>query len=148
MKNNPVKTIEKLNRVLADLQIVYQNFRTMHWLIKGAQFFRLHTIYEEYYTETAEVVDEVAERILMLGGIPFHQLSDYIENASVKQVTEVPAGTKSVKTAIESFEYLLDVYRDINSYAAETEDEGTAAMFSDYIRETEKKIWMLKSTIA
>lgn len=148
MNSNNVKTVEKLNQVLADLQVVYQNFRTMHWLVKGRYFFQLHNAYEEYYNDTAEIVDEVAERILTLGGVPYHQFNDYVENAKVKAVTSVPDGMDSVKVAVDNYKYLLDVYRDINSHAADNGDEGTAAMFSELIASTEKKIWMLKTSLA
>jgi starvation-inducible DNA-binding protein len=148
MKSNNVKTVEKLNQVLADLQVVYQNFRTMHWLVKGHYFFQLHNAYEEYYNDTAEVVDEVAERVLMLGGVPQHQFSDYVENAKVKVVNEVPDGMESVKIAIDNYEYLLEAYHDINSHAADNDDEGTVVMFSELIASTEKKLWMLKASLS
>lgn len=148
MKTNNVNTVEKLNQVLADLQVVYQNFRTMHWLVKGRDFYMLHKMYEEFYTETADVVDEVAERILMLGGVPHHQLSTYVEQAKVQPVSHVETGKESLKTAVANYEHLLAAYRDLNEHAAENGDEGTAALFSELIGSTEKKLWMLNTTLA
>jgi starvation-inducible DNA-binding protein len=148
MKANNEKTVEKLNQVLSDLQVVYQNLRTMHWLVKGEQFFMLHKLYEEFYTETAETVDEVAERILMLGGTPLHQFADYLKNARVEPVVEVPKGKESLKLAVNNYNQLLSSYRELNAYAAENGDEGTAALFSELIGSTEKKLWMLNSTLA
>lgn len=148
MKANNEKTVEKLNQVLSDLQVVYQNLRTMHWLVKGEQFFMLHKLYEEFYTETAETVDEVAERILMLGGTPLHQFADYLKNARVEPVVEVPKGKESLKLAVNNYNQLLSTYRELNAYAAEKGDEGTAALFSELIGSTEKKLWMLNSTLA
>ncbi len=150
MKANEVtqKVIDKLNKLLSDLQIVYQNQRTLHWLVKGPDFYMLHNLFEKYYDETADVIDEVAERILMLGGVPLHQFKDYLEYASIKPVTEVPKGRESLKIAVNNFEDLLKQYRSILELAGENEDEATASMMSDLISGTEKKLWMLNSTLA
>ena len=151
MKTNEMnhKSVEeKLNNVLADLQVIYQNFRTMHWLVKGPDFYMLHKMYEGFYNETAEVVDEVAERILTLEGLPLHHFSDYLEHATVKSVTVVPAGKESLKIATENFSHLLNAYRDILALASKQSDEGTVALMSEFIASTEKKLWMLKSTLA
>jgi starvation-inducible DNA-binding protein len=145
--NHPV-TVNQLNQILSDLQIVYQNLRTMHWLVKGPEFYQLHKMYEEFYTETAETVDEIAERIMMLGGVPLHSYSDYLSKAKVSVVTEVAAGKESLKTVVSSFEYLLTSYRELTKIAAELSDEGTVALMSELIGSTEKKLWMLKSTLA
>lgn len=142
------QVVEKLNKVLSDLQVVYQNQRTLHWLVKGGDFYMLHNLYEKFYTETAEEVDEVAERILMLGGVPYHQFSEYLENAQVKPVVEVPKGKESLKLAVNDYEALLASYREVLELAGENNDEGTNALFSDLISSTEKKLWMLKSTLA
>ena len=147
MKAN-ANTVANLNKVLSDLQVVYQNLRTMHWLVKGHDFYMLHKMYEEFYTETAEVVDEVAERILMLGGVPYHQFSEYLANAAVQPVVEVPKGKESLKVAVSNFEHLLGAYRKLIAEAAENNDEGTVALFSELIASTEKKLWMLQTTLS
>lgn len=147
-KNSNSKVVNQLNQVLSDLQVVYQNLRTMHWLVKGANFYQLHNLYEELYNEIAETVDEVAERILMLGEVPLHTYSDYLKTAKVNVVSEVPAGLESLKTIVANQEHLLASYRGIVSEAANNSDEGTVALMSELIASTEKKLWMLKTTLA
>lgn len=147
-KNSNSKVVNQLNQVLSDLQVVYQNLRTMHWLVKGVNFYQLHNLYEELYNETAETVDEVAERILMLGEVPLHTYSDYLKTAKVNVVSEVPAGLESLKTVVANQEHLLASYRVIVSEAANNSDEGTVALMSELIASTEKKLWMLKTTLA
>ena len=147
MKAN-ANTVERLNNVLSDLQVVYQNLRTMHWLVKGSDFYMLHKMYEGFYNETAEVVDEVAERILMVGGVPYHQFKDYLNNSSVQPVVDVPKGKESLKIAVANFEHLLKSYREVITEAADNNDEGTVALFSELISSTEKKLWMLNTTLA
>lgn len=67
----------KLNELLADYMVFYQNTRGLHWNIKGEKFFELHVKFEELYTNLLLKVDEVAERILTLGAVPLHTFEDY-----------------------------------------------------------------------
>lgn len=147
MKNRNQKVIEKLNKLLADYQIFYQNLRGLHWNVKGLMFFNLHAKYEEYYKEAAKVVDEIAERILMLGGTPFHTFDDYMKAATLKAVSNVADGKEGVKIVLENKRYLLNSFNDILETASEAGDEGTAAMMIEFIGETEKNIWMLDSLL-
>lgn len=142
------QTVEKLNVVLSELQVVYQNFRTMHWLVKGSDFYMLHNLYEEFYTDTSEVVDQVAERIMMLGGIPETQWKNYSENSKINSLKEFYNGKESVKLAIVYFEHLLISFREIIKICSKNDDEATSSLFSDLISSTEKKLWMLNSTLA
>ena len=64
------KVVESLQQLLADYQVFYANLRGFHWNIKGHGFFVLHSKFEDLYNNAAEKVDELAERILMLGGVP------------------------------------------------------------------------------
>jgi starvation-inducible DNA-binding protein len=151
MKTENKKTenvINQLNQVLSDLQVVYQNLRTMHWLVKGPEFYMLHKLYEEYYTETAEVIDEVAERILMLGGEPLHTYTDYLAHAKLEVLTSVSKGKNSLDKVHADYLYLLNRYRNVLKIAADNSDEGTVALFSDLVSSTEKKIWMLNATLS
>ena len=62
------KEIHALNILLSNYQTYYQNLRGVHWNIKGKRFFELHVKFEELYNAAQEQVDEIAERILTLGG--------------------------------------------------------------------------------
>ena len=62
--------VSALHQLLADFQVHYTNLRGFHWDIKGHGFFVLHGKFEDMYNDAAEKVDEIAERILMLGGTP------------------------------------------------------------------------------
>ncbi len=148
MKAKNQNTVEKLNQLLADYQIHYQNLRGLHWNVKGQLFFALHEKYEAYYNEASEVVDQIAERILMLGGQPLHTFGDYIKSAKIKEVTNVSDGKKGVESVLESQRYFLKSFAEIMEIAGENGDEGTVAMMSDWIGHTEKEIWMLEAFLA
>lgn len=133
---------EKLNELLADYSVLYQNIRGYHWNIKGDKFFELHDKFQELYEDLFVKIDEVAERIQTLGHTPNHQYSIYLKEAKVRESTEVSDGIKDVKDILESFSIIIPLQREILGLAAETEDEGTNALMSDYIREQEKLVWM------
>lgn len=145
MKAQNQVTIEKLNQLLADYQIHYQNLRGLHWNIKGQLFFALHEKFEAYYNQAADVVDEIAERILMLGGQPLHTFGDYLATAKLEQVSNVSEGQEAVESVLKSQQYFLNSFADIMSAAQENDDEGTVAMISEWIGYTEKDVWMLKA---
>ena len=140
--------IKSLNEFLADMQIFYQNLRGFHWNIKGSQFFVLHEKFEEYYTNAADQVDEIAERILAIGGEPLHSFTDYLAVATLTEVKNVSDGRKAVGHIIEQSSALLEKMKKIQQEAADQNDEGTDSMFSDMIGETEKKLWMLHSFLS
>ncbi len=136
---------EKLNLLLADYQMFYQNLRGLHWNIKGKEFFELHVKFEEYYDDAVIKVDEIAERILTLEGEPLHTFSDYLKYSEIKEEKNVSNGIKGVEIIIHNFSTLIQKEREILSLAGDAEDEGTASLMSDYITETEKTLWMLNS---
>lgn len=140
--------VNELNQFLADLQIHYQNLRAFHWNVKGSMFFVLHGKFEEYYTDIAEVVDGVAERILMVGGKPLHSFSDYLSNSSLPEIKGETDGIKMVKQVVSQSEILLGQMVKIQADAADRGDEGTSAFFSELIGNTEKKLWMLRTFLS
>lgn len=136
---------EGLNQLLADYMIFYQNTRGLHWNIKGEKFFELHLKFEELYTNLLLKVDEIAERILTLGGTPLHTFDDYQKNTQIKSIKNISDGNTGITNVLDSFKTIIIKQRDLLNLAAETEDEGTNALMSDYIREQEKLVWMYSS---
>jgi len=141
-KKKSTKLVAQLNNLLADYMMFYQNSRGLHWNIRGEKFFELHLKFEELYTNLLLKVDEVAERILTLGGTPLHTFDDYAKTASVKSVKNVSKGDEGVKAILTAFETILVKQRALLNLAADAGDEGTNALMSDYIREQEKLVWM------
>jgi starvation-inducible DNA-binding protein len=133
---------EKLNILLANYQMFYMNVRGFHWNIKGRKFFELHLKFEELYDDLVIKVDEIAERILTLEGMPDHSFTAYLEKTNIQEMKNVTDGDVAVKAILESFKTLLPLQREILSLAGEADDEGTSALMSDYIREQEKLVWM------
>ncbi len=136
---------EGLNQLLADYMMFYQNTRGLHWNIKGDKFFELHLKFEELYTNLLLKVDEIAERILTLGGTPLHTFDDYQKTTQIKSIKNISDGNTGITNVLDSFKTIIIKQRDLLNLAAETDDEGTNALMSDYIREQEKLVWMYSS---
>ena len=133
---------QKLNILLANYSIFYQNTRGYHWNIKGEKFFELHLKFEELYNDLFIKIDEVAERILTLGHSPKHRYSDYKTASNIVESKEVSDGIKAVNEIISSFKAIIVFQRELLALSAEIDDEGTNALMSDYIRAQEKLVWM------
>ena len=87
-------------------------------------------------------IDEIAERILTLGYTPIHRYSDYKKISGIKESGQVSDGLKAVQEILDSFQVIISFQRGLLQQSADTEDEGTNALMSDYIREQEKLVWM------
>lgn len=134
---------EALAALLADFQVFYTNLRGFHWNIKGHAFFTLHAKFEELYNDAAEKVDEIAERILMLGNEPENRFSEYLKVARVREVSGVSCASAALDNVLETLSHLIKEERRIIALASELNDESTQAQISGYLQEQEKTVWML-----
>lgn len=135
----------RLNDLLANYQVFYQNARGLHWNIRGEKFFELHAKFEELYTDALVKIDEIAERILTLGHTPTHSFSEYVRMSEVKEATDLSDGLKAVSLVLDTYKVLILKERELLKLASDADDEGTSALMSDYIREQEKTVWMYTS---
>ncbi len=139
------KNIELLNELLANFQVYYQNLRGVHWNIRGKRFFDLHVKFEELYNNAQLRVDEIAERILTLGGVPLHTFADYLEVNKIKVGKNISDDETAVKLVVESLQGLLKLERVLLQTTGDIDDEGSNSLISDLITEQEKDIWMLQA---
>ncbi len=138
---------EKLNILLANYSIFYQNTRGYHWNIRGEKFFELHLKFEELYNDLFIKIDEIAERILTLGSTPKHNYSDYKKTSKIVESNEVSNGMTAVNDILNSFKIIIPLQREILTLSAEAGDEGTNSLMSDYIRAQEKLVWMYSAFV-
>lgn len=139
------ENIELLNVLLSNFQVYYQNLRGLHWNITGKRFFDLHVKFEELYNNAQLRIDEIAERVLTLGGTPLHTFEDYIKNNKLKVGKNITQDDAAVELIIKSLSSLLTIEREILEKTDEINDEGTNSMMSDLITEQEKDIWMMQA---
>lgn len=142
-ENGAANVVNALRTLLADFQVHYTNLRGMHWNIKGHGFFVLHEKFESMYNDAAEKIDEIAERILMLGGVPENKFSEYLKTAHVKEVSDVTCGHDAVEHVLDTYKHLIEEERNIIELADKAGDVVTADLLTGYLKEQEKMVWML-----
>lgn len=137
--------VDRLNSLLANYEIYYQNLRNFHWNVSGPNFFELHAKFEELYNAANLGIDETAERILTLGERPFSSFSEYIENSEIKEAKNIQDAKKMVEIVRDNLNTLLNLERSALETAAAQGDEGTVSLMSEYITAKEKVVWMLSA---
>lgn len=140
-----VTYITQLNTLLSSYQLHYQNLRSLHWNIKGQSFFELHLKYEELYTRTQVIIDELAERILSIGETPLSRFSDYSTHSVIAENAIIHDGKSGVSYILSAQNALLTIEKEILNLSGEANDEGTNSLMSDLIGEKEKTNWMFKA---
>ncbi|MGW3493175.1 Dps family protein [Streptomyces sp. NPDC001020] len=136
---------QRLNRVLADTQILHGLYKKHHWLMRGATFYQLHLVLDRHAGEQLEIVDALAERVQSLGGVAVGDSRHVAELTSIPRppdgVEEVPAMLSRLLAAHESI--LVDAH-EAAARAAEGGDDGTNDLLvSQVIRTGERQAWFL-----
>ena len=145
-KDGAAKTAEALNQYLADQQILYAKLHAYHWNLEGPMFFPLHEKLQELYKAVAESIDEIAERILMIGHRPLTRLSEYQKQAKIKEVeSEKVADQETVRILLADYQHLVKSLRGIIELAGESGDDGTVDLATNELRAHEKTVWMLSA---
>ncbi|WP_201585744.1 Dps family protein [Psychrobacter jeotgali] len=140
--------IDKLNDLLSSYHIFYINVRGYHWNVKGEHFFSLHEQFEDLYTNLQVEIDEIAERILTLGGTPLHAYSDFAQHTSIKEDKDVHDGNACVKGVVNGLQTLIEEQRVVSATAEEAEDQGSADLVDEYVQQQEKLVWMYNAFLA
>lgn len=142
-EKNVANVVSALQNLLADFQVFYTNLRGFHWEIKGRGFFVLHEKFESMYDDAAAKVDEIAERILTLGGTPENKFSGYLKVARIPEVSGVSTTSESVDNILGTYKHFIAEERKLIELAEEANDVVTADMLTGYLKEQEKMVWML-----
>ena len=112
------KTVEKLNLYLANLNVLYRKVQNYHWNIVGAGFFSVHAKLEEYYDALNEQIDDVAERILSIGGRPLGTLKDYLAVTTIKEAENKEISiADAVADVKKEFEAMLKLVKEVKETA-------------------------------
>ncbi|MGC9667668.1 Dps family protein [Planosporangium sp. 12N6] len=136
---------ERLNRILADTEILYALYKKHHWLVRGVTFYQLHLLSDKHADEQRELVDSLAERVQTLGGVA---VGDPRKAAEITAVPRAPDGAEEVPAMLsrllEAHEILLKESHDAAARVAELGDDGTNDLLvSGVIRTGELQAWFL-----
>jgi starvation-inducible DNA-binding protein len=134
-----------VNKQIANWSVLYIKLHNYHWYVKGPQFFTLHEKFEQLYNEAALYIDELAERLLALGGAPVATMKECLEQSSVKEATGQETAEQMVATVVSDFETMIGELKEGMQVAEEVGDETTGDMLLGIHQSLEKHVWMLKS---
>ncbi len=138
-------SVENLNQLLSDTMTLRDMYKKHHWQVAGHTFYQLHLLFDKHFDEQAELVDEIAERIQLLGGLSIAMAHDVAETT---QIPRPPRGREEVPVQIsrllEAHEIILKESRKYAKEADEAGDDGTNdLLISDVIRTNELQVWFL-----
>jgi starvation-inducible DNA-binding protein len=139
------ESVEALNQQLADASTLRDLYKKSHWQVAGHTFYQLHLLFDKHYAEQVELVDRIAERIQLLGGISLAMGADVAEET---RIPRPPRGREEVPVQIsrllEAHELILTHARAAAKAAADAGDDGTNDLLvSDVIRTNELQVWFL-----
>ena len=135
----------RLNVIVANAAVFYYKLHNYHWFVTGKQFFTLHNKFEELYDHWTELMDDVAERLLTIGGRPPATLAEALKDATIQEETGKPSPAEMVQHTLEDMKSQLTVMREAIVLAEESEDRGTANVLDEFCDAIEKTIWMLEA---
>src|SRR5437879_12535772 len=136
---------EQLNQLLADTMTLRDLYKKCHWQVAGPTFYQLHLLYDKHYGEQNDLVDLIAERIQLLGGVSLAMAADVAETT---QIERPPRGREEVRVQlsrlIDAHQIIIQQSRPLARRAVELGDDGTNDLVvSDVIRTNELQIWFL-----
>jgi starvation-inducible DNA-binding protein len=139
------QSVENLNQVLADTITLRDLYKKHHWQVVGHTFYQLHLLFDKHHGEQDDLVDEIAERIQLLGGVSLAMAADIAETTIIPRP---PRGREEapvqISRLLEAHEILLKEARTMAKQASEAGDDGTNDLLvSDIIRTNELQVWFL-----
>lgn len=139
------QSVRAMNQTLADTMTIRDLYKKHHWQVVGHTFYQLHLLFDKHYEEQAELVDKLAERIQLLGGISVAMAADVAEMTKIERP---PMGREDVPVQItrllEAHELILKQARDAAQKADDAGDVGTNDLLvSDIVRTNELQVWFL-----
>lgn len=141
------KTVQKaVNQQVANLSVLYEKLHHYHWFVKGPHFFTLHEKFQEDYEAVTELVDEVAERLIQIGGVPVSTLKAYLDTTSLveNQKNSVTA-EQMVESLLVDYKQLLAEWQKVIEAASEAEDKVTEDLFIGMSAAFQKKVWLYEA---
>jgi starvation-inducible DNA-binding protein len=136
---------EQLNQLLADTITLRDLYKKSHWQVAGPTFYQLHLLYDKHYEEQDEIVDAVAERIQLLGGVSLAMAADVAETTRIERP---PRGREEVPVQIsrllDAHQLIIGHCRKLARRASTIGDDGTNDLVvSDVLRANESQVWFL-----
>jgi starvation-inducible DNA-binding protein len=136
---------EQLNQLLADTITLRDLYKKSHWQVAGPTFYQLHLLFDKHFSEQVEIVDEIAERIQLLGGISLAMAPDIAETT---RIPRPPRGREEppvqISRLLDAHQIIIGHCRELAERADKLGDDGTNDLVvSDVLRANELQVWFL-----
>ncbi len=136
-------SVDALNQILADTMTLRDMYKKHHWQVSGHTFYQLHLLFDKHYGEQAELVDAIAERIQLLGGVALAMAADVAETTKIPRP---PRGREDVNVQLfrllQAHEIILENARAAAKAADDKGDDGTNDLLvSEVVRTNELQVW-------
>lgn len=142
-----IESCRLLNEILADSQVLYALYKKHHWLVAGPTFYQLHLLFDKHAEEQLELVDLIAERVQVLGGIA---VGDPRHAAELTSIERAPDGAEEVTGMLDrllnAHESVIERVRAAIKTTEESEDWGTNdLLMGDVLRRHELQVWFVSA---
>jgi len=136
---------EQLNQLLADTMTLRDLYKKSHWQVAGPTFYQLHLLFDKHFGEQVELVDSIAERIQLLGGVSIAMAADVAE---ATQIERPPRGREEVPVQLsrllDAHQVIIGESRKLARLASTLGDDGTNDLVvSEVLRTNELQVWFL-----
>lgn len=141
-----MKTIEALKQIQADSIVFFMKTHNYHWNVKGANFPQIHSATQEIYENFAEIFDDVAERIIQLGGVPYVTLANSLKASKITEESKQSFVANEVLDGVlKDYKYFQSAFEELSRIADESGDRVTAGFADEKVGHLQKGIWMLNA---
>lgn len=137
--------IKELNTQVSTWSVMYAKLHNYHWYVKGKEFFTLHAKFEELYNEATQHMDDIAERVLTLGGEPTATLKQHIEDAVVHEAAGNEKAEQMVATLVSDFNAIMKSLKKGMELSVKEDDVMTEDLLNAIYQSIEKHQWMLNA---
>ena len=142
---NQNEVVKELNQQVANWTVAYTKLHNFHWYVKGPNFFSLHVKFDELYNEAAQYVDDLAERILAVGGNPVGTMKESLDMSIVEEAGKGYAAEQMVEELPKDFTNISKQLENAIKVAGEAGDDVSEDMFIGMQTSVDKHNWMLQS---
>ncbi|HMQ35039.1 MAG TPA: DNA starvation/stationary phase protection protein [Chloroflexaceae bacterium] len=138
-----------LSRLLADEHVLYTRLRNYHWNVVGMSFGPLHELFQEQYESIAGDIDEIAERIRMLGATVSGTMTEWLQQATLSERPgDLPDDRGMIAQLVADHEAIIrNLRRDVRATDEQYDDVGTSDYLTGLMEKHEKQAWLLRAHI-
>ncbi|UNL82947.1 Dps family protein [Priestia koreensis] len=140
-----MNTQHLLNQQIANWSLLNTKLHRFHWYVKGPHFFTLHEKFEAFYNEAGTIIDDLAERLLSIGGQPIATMKEHLEQATLSETNHEQTAEDMVRTLVDDYSLIIEEAKQLIEVAGNEDDEATADFFVGMVKDLQQRTWMLNA---